>query len=226
MAYTTEEQDFKSFMAKVRQYLPLIIMTVAVGLATYAAVNWYKNYSENQKIAEYEEYKRIMTIQNDGSNNDTIRTEMLVKYLNEHPEKALAAVGVMNQAQYYADQGKYDEALKLVSAIPAKNDYSPELVALTRAKLLLQVGRGEEGIPALDTVTTGSWYVNARILAGDIYFTSLKYDQALAEYTKAREFLERELAHPTEDTNAEDLNVQIKFVQSRINIVQSANKNK
>ncbi|MFC6275918.1 tetratricopeptide repeat protein [Psittacicella hinzii] len=225
MAYTTEEQDFASFMSKLRQLLPLILTAVFLGVATYSLISWWKNHAESQKVAEYQEYKRIMSIQNDGTTNDDVRSEMLLKYLNDHPKKALAAIGVINQVKYLSEGGKYEQALKLVSAIPDNNEFSPELVAITKAKLLLQVGRGEEGIPALDKVKNGPWYVDARALAGDIYFAALKYDQSYAEYNKAKSYLLNLTNHADANTNTAGLQEQLGFIQNRLNIVQSASKN-
>ncbi|RIY33299.1 hypothetical protein CJP74_02415 [Psittacicella melopsittaci] len=225
MAYTTEEQDFQSFMSKLRQYLPFIILAVAIGVTIYFGINWFKNNQVRQQQAEYQEYQQIMTIPNQGD-DVTTRNNMLLQYIEKNPKKALAALGLLDQAKYLADQGQYTQALQLVEAIPSNNEFSPELVAITKAKLLLQLGRGEEGIPALDAISQGSWYVSARLLAGDIYFSDGKYQQAYNEYQVAQNYLNQELANANANTtDIESLNSQVQFLQLRMNIAQSYVKN-
>ncbi|RIY38688.1 YfgM family protein [Psittacicella gerlachiana] len=225
MAYTTEEQDFQSFMSKLRQYLPLIIIAIAVGVGIYWGINWYKSHQSRQAQAEYQEYQQIMTVKNEGDGVNT-RNDLLLNYIKNNPKKPLAALGILDQAKYLTEQGEYQKAYDLVAAIPSDNEFSPELVAITKAKLALQLGRGEEAIPELYKIKEGEWFVTARLLAGDIYFADGKYGLAYDEYQKAQDYLNKEIAQA--DANTTDVSTlqnQVLFVQSRINIAQSYIKN-
>lgn len=76
----------------------------------------------------------------------------------------------------------------------------------------------------LDNIKEGEWYINARALAGDIFYANLKYEQAIAEYTKAKDYNKQLLASETDKAKLEQYNSFGSWIQSRINVVQSANK--
>ncbi|RIY34307.1 hypothetical protein CKF54_00780 [Psittacicella hinzii] len=225
MAYTTEEQDFQSFMSKLRKNLPWILFAVAIGFAVYFGINWYKNQQTRQSQAEYQEYVQIMSVANQGEGVET-RNNLLLNYIKDHPKKALAALGILDQAKYLADQGQYQKAYDLVNAIPANNELSPELIAITKAKLLLQLGQGEDGIPGLHAIAQGDWYVDARTLAGDIFFADGKYQLAFEEYNHAKDYLNQQINQAgTENVDLTALQEKVSFLQARMNIAQSYVKN-
>lgn len=227
MAYTTEEQDFQSFMQKLKQALPLIVLGLSVLAITYAGISWYKSYTETQTVEQYEEYQRIITSTSGENENLDLRSQLLTKYAEDHPKKSLAAIGLLSTAHEFVARGNYQKALELVSQIPEENEYFPELVAIDKAKIQLQLGQGANSIIALDKIKEGPWYVNARALAGDIYYSLLKYDQSLAEYIKARDYLEKVKAETNKEQKEmiENYETQIRYIQSRLNIVQSMIKN-
>lgn len=225
MAYTTEEQDFQSFLAKVRQYLPLLVTALIVAGGTYTGLTWWKQHQANKAAEEYAQFKNIV---NTDTNDPGVRGELLIKFLQDAPKSALGALAILDTAKQLVEQNRLDDALRLVSAIPQENEFSRAYVAVDRAKILLELGRGEEGIAGLDAVTDDAWLVTTRTLAGDIYFQALKYELAQIEYEKARDYIQAQLNTPAKQRLDADeaLESQLRYVQSRINIVQSLHKQK
>lgn len=225
MAYTTEEQDFQSFMEKVRQYLPLILTVIAVAVATYSAITWYKQHQETKTNDLYVEYKTINATGDKALAMDT-RADLSEKYFKENPDKALSVIGLLRLSNDYVRAGKFQQAYDAIAQIPEDNSFNNEMVAIAKAKILFQLGQVPEAVKFLDTIKEGDWYITAKSLAGDFFYSAIKYDQSLAEYEKAKTYISNQLAKT--DLSAEDketFNTFLRYVQSRINIVQSLNKN-
>jgi predicted negative regulator of RcsB-dependent stress response len=129
------------------------------------------------------------------------------KLLAEHDTSSYAQQSRLLLAKLNVDAGKFAEAEALLRAVTAeaKDEELGGIAELRRARILIQLGKHDEAVKALEPLTTGGFASHAREIRGDALFAKGDREGARAEYAAALTDTEAQIDRATVELKLQDV---------------------
>jgi predicted negative regulator of RcsB-dependent stress response len=162
-----------------------ILAGVALGLGLLAGYQYWQSYQGQQagRAAKvYADFQKAL------AGNDVEQARRLLNDLGgEHDKSAYTQQGHLLLAKRDADEGRFDEAIKHLRQVAdqARDEELAHVARLRLARLLIQTGKHDEALQALNVEKAGAFVAQVREIRGDAMVAKGDSQGARAEYAAA-----------------------------------------
>lgn len=180
-----EQEQIAELRSWWKQYGNLVLTTVTVALALFAAWNgwnWYRNRQSGEAAALYEVLEKASRVHDVKAARDAAGT-----LLEKYPRTAYGPLGALVSAKVNYDAGDLKTA-KAQLEWAVENGRTDELKAIARlrlAQVLIDENAPDEALKAISATPPKSFESLYESLRGDIYLVQKKPADARAAYKRA-----------------------------------------
>jgi predicted negative regulator of RcsB-dependent stress response len=182
----SEEEQAEALKVWLRNNGPLLIGAVLLGLLVYFGMGWWQGHGQRKAEQAANAYQRVLDTFTAGQVDEALTQIEALR--GEYPKSPYVASADLMATRVFVTRNELDKAelrLQRVQGYIADEQMKP-LITQRLARVQAALGRYDDALMTLGTVSPGAWAPAFAEVRGDVLLAKGDHGGALREYEAAR----------------------------------------